>query len=147
MDDKTPTNFTEYQQNVSKFVEGGVIYLVSPLVNKMATHSFDECSHLLRGFNIQEAKHLLAEIHQSYPDNADEWKLRESLQRHNIDPDQCEYEVYEHWLISDYLASRLEERDEVIDLDFYGLTVWGRCATGQLISLDPVIQDIYNSLH
>ena len=57
-----------------------------------------------------------------------------------------EREVFEYYIVSDYLADELQERGEVIEHDFYGLTIWGRTTTGQAISMDWVIQDIYNNL-
>jgi hypothetical protein len=55
-------------------------------------------------------------------------------------------EIYEHWIVSDWLADRLEERGERVDKDFAGLTIWGRTTTGQAIFLDAVIQDIYSEM-
>ena len=50
-------------------------------------------------------------------------------------------EVFEHWLVSDWLIDRLKEENEpVLETDFE--TWWGRCATGQSIILDYVIQKI-----
>ena len=51
-------------------------------------------------------------------------------------------EVYEHWIVTDYLAARLIEQGETVVRDVAGLTVWGRCTTGQAISMDYVIQHI-----
>jgi len=62
----------------------------------------------------------------------------------------CEYEridpynqALEHWIVSDWLADKLLEHNEMISKDIYGLTVWGRCCTGQAIAADYVIQQIY----
>jgi hypothetical protein len=55
-----------------------------------------------------------------------------------------EREAYEHWIVSDWLADKLEERGEMIVRDFLGLTIWGRCTSGQAILLDGVICDIYD---
>jgi hypothetical protein len=51
-------------------------------------------------------------------------------------------EVYEHWIVSTYLAGKLREHGETVVDDVAGLTVWGRCTTGQAISMDYVIQQI-----
>ena len=60
--------------------------------------------------------------------------------------DEGEYiEVYEYWLISDWLAGKLKERDEIV-FEFYGLTIWGRTTTGQAISMDYDIQEIAKKL-
>lgn len=57
------------------------------------------------------------------------------------------WEVYEHWMISDWLAEKLQEKGERIDRDFAGMNVWGRTTTGQAIALDSVICQIYDELH
>ena len=58
----------------------------------------------------------------------------------SIEPHQIE--VYEHWIVSDYLARKLEAYGHPIARDFLGLTVWGRPTTGQSIALDSVILEI-----
>jgi len=51
-------------------------------------------------------------------------------------------EVYEHWAVSKWLAEKLAEKGEVIELDFYGVCLWGRGTTGQAIAIDYVIEEI-----
>ena len=58
----------------------------------------------------------------------------------SIDPHLCE--VFEHWIVSDYLARKLEAYGHPIARDFLGLTVWGRPTTGQSIAMDSVILEI-----
>lgn len=60
--------------------------------------------------------------------------------------DREEYAVYEHWIVSDWLARRLENKGEVVARDVAGLTIWGRGSTGQFIYMDHVIQEIYKDL-
>jgi hypothetical protein len=50
-------------------------------------------------------------------------------------------DVYEHWVVSDWLSRRLAEKGEVIG-EVCGLTIWGRCTSGQAISIDGVITEI-----
>lgn len=57
----------------------------------------------------------------------------------NLDPDTTE--VYEHWIVSSWLARRLEEKG-CITGEFASLTIWGRTTTGQMISMDYVIRQI-----
>lgn len=59
----------------------------------------------------------------------------------DIDADEYESDVYEHWIVSNWLARKLAERGEVTG-DVCGMTIWGRCTTGQAISMDYVIQQI-----
>ena len=51
-------------------------------------------------------------------------------------------EVYEWWIVSSWLAEKLEARGHVLFDD----EVWGREATGQAILLDGVIRDICREL-
>jgi len=57
-----------------------------------------------------------------------------------------EWEVYEHWIVSDWLADKLIEQGEKVDKDFSGLCVWARTTTGQAISMDAVIERIHAKL-
>lgn len=73
---------------------------------------------------------------------------KRELIREYFNGDISDYEVepLEHWLVSEWLANRLEEHGETIVRDFYGLTVWARCTSGQAIYCDWVIQTIYKEL-
>jgi hypothetical protein len=62
-----------------------------------------------------------------------------------FDLDDEYYEVYEHWIVSPWLAAQLEENGEAVG-EFAGLTIWGRCTTGQSISMDSVIEEIVRTL-
>lgn len=62
-----------------------------------------------------------------------------------FEENQVPQEIYEWWLISPWLSRKLLiEGQPVLDND-YGIW-WGRCATGQAISMDYVIQQIYDDL-
>lgn len=61
-----------------------------------------------------------------------------------IDP--YEREIFEHWIISDWLADKLEAFGERVERDFAGLTVWGRTTSGQAIAADYVIQQIAQAI-
>lgn len=61
-----------------------------------------------------------------------------------IDPYQRE--VYEHWIVSDWLADQLAAHGEKVDKDFAGMTVWARTTTGQGIASDSVIIAIHTAL-
>lgn len=58
------------------------------------------------------------------------------------DIDPYEWEVFEHWAVSQWLAEKLLEQGERVDTDFAGLNVWARTTTGQAISMDSVIRTI-----
>lgn len=61
-----------------------------------------------------------------------------------VDPHQSE--VLEHWIVSDWLADKLEAHGEKVDRDFAGMTVWARTCSGQSITLDSVIERIHAEL-
>jgi len=69
---------------------------------------------------------------------------QEACEFDHIEPYQRE--VFEHWIVSDWLADRLSEQGEKVDKDFAGLTVWARTTTGQGIANDSVIERICASL-
>lgn len=50
-------------------------------------------------------------------------------------------DVYEWWLVSDWLAEKLKSHGEVMVSDGWN-QYWGRCTTGQAILLDYVISKI-----
>ena len=70
-------------------------------------------------------------------------RYKEFAEDHRIDPEYDE--AYEHWIVTDWLAARLAEKGEITG-EVCGLTIWGRCTTGQSISMDWVIQSIYKDL-
>jgi hypothetical protein len=71
------------------------------------------------------------------------WKITSDYEsictNHGLDYEYTD--VYEHWIVSDWLSRKLAEKGEVI-AEVSGLTVWGRCTTGQHISCDGVIETI-----
>lgn len=50
-------------------------------------------------------------------------------------------EALEYWAVSDWLSCMLAEKGESI-AKVCGLTVWGRCTSGQAISCDGIIESI-----
>lgn len=66
---------------------------------------------------------------------------QELCEHYNIDP--YEWEVYEHWAVSQWLAEKLTAQGERVDTDFAGLSIWARTTTGQAISMDGCIRRIY----
>jgi len=70
-------------------------------------------------------------------EDADAW--RAACDHFRIEPHTNE--AYEHWAVSDWFADKLRERGEMIG-ELFGLTIWGRCTTGQSISMDSVVQSI-----
>ena len=65
---------------------------------------------------------------------------------HGGDLEDYRQEIFEHYIVTDWLANRLEEKGETVVRDFYGLTIYCRPCTGQALHCDWVIQTIYQDL-
>ena len=162
---------SDYQRAVGDFVNREVIYCVSNLVYEIGRRRIDEWHHLfvqedwetpaLEAIRALCPKHLRELLNEDdVPFNAEDEPgtmartylhhlkqqeiLREFCDANHVAPDQNE--IYEHWIVSEWLANRLEERGEVVERDFYGLTIWSRACTGQAILLDNVICFIYDKV-
>lgn len=55
-------------------------------------------------------------------------------------------DVFEHWIVSEWLADKLEAKGEKVDRDFAGMTIWARTTSGQSIEIDSVIKAIHADL-
>jgi hypothetical protein len=84
-----------------------------------------------------------------------EWIHDDEVETFSSPQDACEHrhvdpyqrDVFEHWIVSDWLADKLAEKGEKVDKDFAGLTVWARTTTGQGIASDWVIEQIVADLN
>ena len=56
-----------------------------------------------------------------------------------VDTDDYRDQVYEHWIVSSWLARKLKARGYVVG-ELCGLTIYGRTCTGQSMSLDRNMQ-------
>lgn len=70
-----------------------------------------------------------------------DWKS--FCENRDIDPEDVE--VYEHWAVTSWFKKTLAEHNQITGemLDF---DVWGRCTTGQAISMDGCIAEIAASM-
>lgn len=69
---------------------------------------------------------------------------REACEQAGID-EPFRREAYEHWIVSRWFGQQLAGQGEMVG-ELFGLTIWGRCTTGQSICLDSVIHSIAQSL-
>ena len=54
-------------------------------------------------------------------------------------------EVFEWWIVTKWIADKLKTQNEcIIEAGF--IHIWGRTCTGQSVSMDVVIEDIYNAV-
>lgn len=71
------------------------------------------------------------------------WKITTDYEAictaHGLDYEYTE--ALEYWVVSSWLAKKLAEKGESI-AEVCGLTVWGRCTSGQAISIDGIISEI-----
>jgi hypothetical protein len=63
----------------------------------------------------------------------------------DLDIDDYGREAYEHWIVTPYLADKLEEHGEIVG-ELFNWKIWGRCTTGQAIYLDGVIGRIASGM-
>ncbi len=59
---------------------------------------------------------------------------------------QLPQEIYEWWLISPWFSKKLLIEGQPILENEFGFW-WGRCATGQAIMMDNIIEKIYDDIH
>lgn len=142
----------ELQELVREFVNREVVCNVSTLLYNLGEKYEDtwcNFSHLFEGAPTW-GNWLCPECEHAWDDEPETIicpKCKEPLPNRDDNFEPTEYdEVYEHWIVSTWLADKLEERGEAIEKDFYGLTIWGRSCTGQAILLDRVIREIYQDL-
>lgn len=160
----------EQEREISSFVSREVIYCVSALVSTLAKTAaesgkladgtyYDNILEICvqddwespareNGWEQKEDGQIYKDIEGDSENEeseryADDW--RDACEQDNLDP--YTVEAYEHWIVSNWLADKLEAKGEMIGRDICGLTIWGRTTTGQAISMDSVIQEIYNDLH
>lgn len=83
-----------------------------------------------------------AMTHSEHGSYAGDWQ--ELCEAFEIEPYQ--WDVFEHWAVTDWLADQLLEHGEKVDKDFGGLCVWARTTTGQGIAMDSVFERIVADL-
>ena len=117
------------QDIASQLVSNNVYACQSMLVNELMEKSILTCDDY-ENFFMSESK--IKEYHNVTTDEEVQ-ELRDNGSDIN--------EVYEHWLISDWLLDKLREQEEpILETDY--AVWWGRTCSGQAICLDHVIQKI-----
>lgn len=85
---------------------------------------------------IEKARTTIKTI---FPDNAEE-----IAQHFDLEPNYDD--VYEHWIVdSNWFADELKKYGQVV-FEFGGLTIFGRCTTGQSISIDGFLRRMVRDL-
>jgi len=100
----------------------------------------DECLEYLENLAVDcQDDEPIEDLREAVAINAVEEGADDFCHTHNIDYDYRE--AYEHWIVTGYLAKKLETHGQMVG-EVMGLTVWGRTTTGQAILLDGVISGI-----
>jgi hypothetical protein len=162
MDEMTP----------DKLVELHCLACVSSLVHEIARESGDEplalaACELYQGpidceeCVWQEIDDDMARDYLDYEgfDTQDDDNPKQSIIEGDLAEDCCEYfapnqcdpssyqrDVCEHWIVTDWLARKLADKGETVDMDFWGLCIWARTTTGQVIALDDIMIQIVEDM-
>ena len=154
----TDINETTLQDKARTLVDREVVYCVSSLVNTLAggieargdigdlaEQALELCSSVADYEEAaREAGWTETDDGWTHPDYDTEDDAESACHASRAEP--YEREVYEHWIVSRWLADKLEAHGEKVDRDFAGMIVWARTTTGQAILLDGVIRDIVRSM-
>ena len=65
---------------------------------------------------------------------------------HGGDLEDYRQEIFEHYIVTNWLADKLKEQGETVVRDVFGLTIYCRPCTGQALHCDYVIQTIYDEM-
>ena len=164
-------NNTKNQAIKRKFVNREVIYCVSSLIYELgrnpdcfdnSVYFYDEILDICSKPDYEEAVRYADSLHVIYSNyfGGFVWVDRENhtisepfdteaeaydncCYENSLDPEYIE--AYEHWIVTDWLAKKLEAHGEMVG-DIFGLTIWGRTCSGQAILLDYVISKICEEL-
>lgn len=148
------------QRIIGKFVERDVVACASTLVSELSKKA-DEFSDYYD--DLISAYEGAYDFEQSAKDAG--WKEKEGGGFVNENGEESEAEsweelcgekvdynidycaeVFEHWIITSWLADKLEEHGEKVLKDFFGFDIWCRTCTGQAILLDYVFGKICEEL-
>ena len=137
----SPTCLNNYmdgdkQRHLDTFVQREVIMLASHLVEDLleaAMYSDKDFG----GVELDNIENLY--ITDEAPAKDYGYSSLEAMQESGED----RQEIYEWWFVSPWLYERLKEAGEPVLDSNYGC-IWGRTCTGQAISLDAVIEKIFD---
>jgi len=157
-------NSVKNQEIKRKFIEREVLTCQSSLVEELINKEIfqleeienfykDNTKQIEKIEKLEEEKEKLEDQLKIYKENKQEEEIFqleeiekieseiEELEEEEEDPQ----EIFEWWLITEWLAQKLREKQEPILENEYGIW-WGRTCTGQAILLDSVITEICSDL-
>jgi hypothetical protein len=125
------------QSRAEGIVKYDVVAPVSGMVTQILSHEPDLLTEAFENLYIEVCPDCYDPLEDDYCQRCEEEAEY---------PEHQYREVYEYWIVSEWLGRELLARGEVVAQDFYGSVIWGRGRTGQAIVYDSVIQDIANYL-
>jgi len=137
------------EQQIDRLVRQEILanqtYLVETLLAKSDPHWIEHIE------NFYDESTEAVEEYLAYETEIDPetWSELDTFERHDLAIkhgfEACPHEIFEWWLVSDWLANKLSEFEEPILRTEYG-TWWGRTTTGQAIKLDDVMRRIVKTI-
>jgi len=119
----------EFQRDCDKFVSNNVQCCQSSLVGEMLEKEI---------FNYEDIENLQYTYQEAKEDEVIDYDMTEAT--YDLDP--LHRDVFEWWVVNDWLLGKLEDLHEPVLHNDYG-DWWGRCCSGQAISMDYIIRKIY----
>lgn len=140
------TNHNDGQ--AENLVSNHVIYCQSSLVDELLqkeVFNYDDIENLYQ-YTCPQCGHGesdVTEFENNDDDNSSAFKCPNCDKLFDDEPESEPQEIFEWWLVTDYLSKQLNNHGEPILKNDFG-TWWGRTTTGQSVYMDGVIQSIAN---
>jgi hypothetical protein len=128
----------DQERRLDAFINREVIMVASHLIETLLEASMYE-GKAVGGIELDNIENLYITDEATAKDYG--YDSLEAMQETGED----RQEIYEWWFVTEWLYKRLKDAGEPVIHSDYGY-LWGRTCTGQAISLDGVIQDIYAEL-
>ena len=125
------------QRKIDSFLNREVLYNQTGLVNDLLDTMSLGGNGLASAFsydNIENAYPELSEYEDYGYESEEEFEM-----------DMMPKEIFEWWLVTEYFGNKLREKGIPVLENDYGFW-WGRTTTGQAISLDGEIKEIYKDI-
>ena len=138
---------SELQRKADRLVQADVYVNMSCIISELLRHDpelLDDMSHMYDP-TCPACGEVFAEFY-GQQDTTD-WTVTlkdtycESCLE-EVEPEPEPKEIYEYWSVSNSLARWLDDAGEAVHTDVHGHNIWGRCTTGQAISMDHVIREM-----
>ncbi|MBK7179594.1 MAG: hypothetical protein IPH82_20855 [Chloroflexi bacterium] len=104
---------------------------------------FKDFDEWFEGLSTNKAEKACSAIHRYILDNVSDYK--EFCDNLGIDVSDYQKEIFEYWVVSDWLGRKLKGEGETV-VDLLGLTIFARSTTGQCIDMDGVFEKIASDM-